>query len=441
MSTEIDSRIVEMRFDNKHFEENVATSMSTLDRLKEKLKMKDAATGLENISSAAKKVDLSGLDSAIDSVKIKFSSMQVIAATALSNLTTSAINAGKKMTSALVDPLIEGGKKRALNIEQAKFQLEGLGVAWNTIKDDINYGVKNTAYGLDAAAKVASQLVASNVQVGDSMRTALRAVSGVAAMTNSEYEDIGRVFTTVAGNGRLMGDQLQQLSSRGINAAATLANYLGKTEGEIRDMTSKGKIDFATFAAAMDDAFGEHAKEANATFTGSMSNMRAALSRIGADIATPAFQDLRDIFNTLTPIIDKVHTALGPLISDIEKGMRLATDFVINKLNGFSDSFLTSNWDRLKAKISDTGVAFDDFQNGLIETAKSHNIAIDDMIQKEGSFENTLKSGWLTPDLIAETLKNFTNGISETTSEVVNFEEVVNRVINGDFGSGETADG
>ena len=96
MSTEIDSRIVEMRFDNKHFEENVATSMSTLDRLKEKLKMKDAATGLENISSAAKKVDLSGLDSAIDSVKIKFSSMQVIAATALSNLTTSAINAGKK---------------------------------------------------------------------------------------------------------------------------------------------------------------------------------------------------------------------------------------------------------------------------------------------------------------------------------------------------------
>ena len=83
------------------------------------------------------------------------------------------------------------------------------------------------------------------------MRTALRAVSGVAAMTNSEYEDIGRVFTTVAGNGRLMGDQLQQLSSRGINAAATLANYLGKTEGEIRDMTSKGKIDFATFAAAM----------------------------------------------------------------------------------------------------------------------------------------------------------------------------------------------
>ncbi len=436
MSTEIDSRIVEMRFDNKHFEENVATSMSTLDRLKEKLKMKDAATGLENISSAAKKVDLSGLDSAIDSVKIKFSSMQVIAATALSNLTTSAINAGKKMTSALVDPLIEGGKKRALNIEQAKFQLEGLGVAWNTIKDDINYGVKNTAYGLDAAAKVASQLVASNVQVGDSMRTALRAVSGVAAMTNSEYEDIGRVFTTVAGNGRLMGDQLQQLSSRGINAAATLANYLGKTEGEIRDMTSKGKIDFATFAAAMDDAFGEHAKEANATFTGSMSNMRAALSRIGADIATPAFQDLRDIFNTLTPIIDKVHTALGPLISDIEKGMRLATDFVINKLNGFSDSFLTSNWDRLKAKISDTGVAFDDFQNALIETAKSHNIAIDDMIQKEGSFENTLKSGWLTPDLIAETLKNFTNGISETTSEVVNFEEVVNRVINGDFGNG-----
>ena len=37
MSKTIDSRVVELEFDNKRFEQNAATSMSTLDKLKEKL--------------------------------------------------------------------------------------------------------------------------------------------------------------------------------------------------------------------------------------------------------------------------------------------------------------------------------------------------------------------------------------------------------------------
>lgn len=183
-----------------------------------------------------------------------------------------------------------------MNIEQAKFQLKGLGIAWSSIEDDINYGVKDTAYGLDSAAKVAAQLSASGIQIGDNMKTALRGISGVAAMTNSTYDDIGRIYTTVAGNGRLMGEQLLSLSGRGLNAAAALAKYLGKSEVEVRTMVSKGQIDFQTFADAMDSTFGEHAKAANETFTGALSNMKSALSRIGADVATPALEDLKDIW-------------------------------------------------------------------------------------------------------------------------------------------------
>ena len=36
MSTTIDTRVVEMRFDNKQFESGVSTTMSTLDKLKQK---------------------------------------------------------------------------------------------------------------------------------------------------------------------------------------------------------------------------------------------------------------------------------------------------------------------------------------------------------------------------------------------------------------------
>ena len=232
MGNEIDRRIVEMEFNNKQFEPAAKATMSTLDKLKEKLNFSGASNGLENINNSAKKVTLSPISNAVDSIHVKFSALEVIATTALANITNSAINAGKRMVKAISEPLVEGGKRRSQNIEQAKFQLEGLGVAWNDIAEDINYGVKDTAYGLDVAAKAAAQFVASNIQIGDSMKTALRGISGVAAMTNSSYEDISNIFTAIAGNGRLMGDQLLQLSSRGINAAATLAKYIGITEAE-----------------------------------------------------------------------------------------------------------------------------------------------------------------------------------------------------------------
>ena len=37
MSTTIDEKVVEMRFDNQHFEKNVSHTMSTLDKFKQKL--------------------------------------------------------------------------------------------------------------------------------------------------------------------------------------------------------------------------------------------------------------------------------------------------------------------------------------------------------------------------------------------------------------------
>ena len=335
MSNTIDNRVVQMEFDNKQFENGAKTTMTTLEKLKQSLNFNSSVNSLSKLESAARTFTLNGVTNSIDVVCDSFSAMGVVGATVIQNLTNSAMAMARKITGLLTTPLIEGGKNRALNIEQAKFQLEGLGVAWETIKDDINYGVKDTAYGLDAAAKVASQLVASNIEVGDSMKTALRGVSGVAAMTNSSYEEIGHIFTTVAGNGKLMTEQLRMLSARGLNIAAELGKQLGKSEAEIREMVSKGQIDFKTFSEAMDNAFGEHAKDANKTFTGSLSNMRAALSRIGADIATPAFENLRKAINALTPVIDGVHTALTPVIALLTTGMEKASNYAVKVLDGF----------------------------------------------------------------------------------------------------------
>src|SRR5699024_9652759 len=113
---------------------------------------------------------------------------------------------------AMVDPLIEGGKKRALNIEQAKFQFEGLGMDVEKTMASANEAVLGTAFGLDEAAVVAAQFGASGMRAGKDMTDALRGISGVAAMTGSSYSDVGNIFTKVAGQGRLMGDDLLRLS-------------------------------------------------------------------------------------------------------------------------------------------------------------------------------------------------------------------------------------
>lgn len=312
MSNQIDERVVRMTFDNKKFEQNAKTTMSTLDSLKNKLNFKGAVQGVNEINKVAGKLNFTPITRGVEEVQSKFSALQVVGITALSNLTTAAMNAGRTLISKISSPLIQGGINRALNIEAARFQIKGLGKDWDKLYEDMDYAVSGTAYGLDVAAKAAAQFSSSGIEAGDDMKAALRAISGVAAMTNSSYEDISRIFTGIAGQNRVMGNDLLQLSGRGMNAAANLGEQLGKTEVEIRTMVTKGQIDFKTFAKAMDQAFGEHATEANKTYTGSLSNLKAAFAKIGQKVASPGLDNLRDVFNSIRKVINDVHLALDP---------------------------------------------------------------------------------------------------------------------------------
>lgn len=332
MTTAYDERIVSMQFDNADFEKNARQTIDTLGNLEESLKFENGAQGIEDVRKAVNSFDASAMESALYSVGNAFNAMDVIGTTVLVRLTNAAINAGLKIGNALTSAIKNGGITRAMNIEQAKFQLTGLKVAWDKILPDIEYGVKDTAYGLDSAAKLAAQLSASGIKIGEDMKAALRGTSGVAAMTNSSYDDIARIFAGIAGANRVFAQDLNSLAARGLNVAATLGESLGKTEAEIRDMVSDGKIDFATFSKAMDEAFGEHAKDANKTFTGALSNMKAALSRIGADVASVGLDNLRDIFNALRVTIDDAHNSLKPFIETLNSIQTRATkgfvDFV-----------------------------------------------------------------------------------------------------------------
>lgn len=402
MSKKVDERVVEMRFENGQFEKGVAQSTESLNKLKKSLNLEGAAKGLENVNSTAKNTSgIESLAASLEKVEHRFSTMGIVGMRVIENLTDSAMRFAKKTVGFVTNGIINGGKRRAMNLENANFQLQGLlknEEAVAAVMQNVSDAVDGTAYSLDAAAKVASQLAASGMKAGDQMFSALRGVAGVAAMTNSSYEDIGRIFTQVAGQGRMMGDQLLQLSGRGMNAAATLASYLTKigdgtkyTEAQIRDMVSKGQISFDTFAAAMDDAFGEHAKAANSTFEGALSNIKSALGRIGADFIKPLIAQngpFVNLFNAIRKKVNQIHEITKPIAEWTTKTI----GNMVNKLAGFLEKLDIKN---PFAKVNGGDVA---------KTTKAFNSAAD--------------------------------AVGNAARSLEHFQDIAVRVIRGEFGNG-----
>ena len=455
MSNTIDEKVVEMKFDNKNFETNVKTTMTSLDRLNEKLQLRGSEKSFQAIDSAAKSVSFDNLISNVEYLRKRFSVMGIAGMQVIQNITNTVMSSVTKAKNFVEQAISGGGLSRAMKLDQANFKLMGLlqddAKQVAAIMDDVDYGVSGTAYSLDAAASVAAQLAASGMRAGDGMQHALRGISGVAAMTGSTYEDIGRIYTQIAGQGRMMGDQLLQLSGRGMNAAATLAKYLNTTEAEVRDMVSKGKIDFQTFADIMDQEYGEHAKKANETFDGALANVKSALAKIGANFYKPLIEQngpLVGILNTVRLKINDIKEETLPFVESASKGVAKLINYankLVEKIN-VKTLFggLTSKWDTLMNKINEAGVSEDTFTAKLKEVAKEQGINIDSLLKKYGSLANIFAKGKLSGSLIIDTLKRLTNvtsKASESTKEITDkveyFNDVVSKTINGDFGNGE----
>lgn len=332
MSQEIDKRVVEMQFDNKQFEKNVQTSLNTIDKLKMALNF-DGAKGLDSITQAAKKMDLSNITTQTDKVQVSFSALQVAGMTMVSELTKSFMNFGRNLWNISFGQMKSGGMARALKIEQANFKMAALAKNIKGIGDDaekttalldamgesIDKAVTGTAYGYDSAANVASQLMASGLTDAEKMYTYLRGIAGAAAMTGRTFDDIGNIFSTVSSNGKLMTMQLRQFSAAGLNVSATLAHQLGKTEEQINEMVTKGKIGFEDFAQAMYDAFGESAGKADDTYAGVLSNVKAQLSRLGQRFAVPYIENMIPFLQQLKATIKEISATLDPIAKRWDK--------------------------------------------------------------------------------------------------------------------------
>lgn len=231
-----------------------------------------------------------------------------------------------------------GGFARALNIEKAQTMFKGLKLEWKDYEKTINKAVDGTAYSFDAAALVAANLAASGVSAGQNMDDALRGAVGTASTFGAELGDIGSLYSKVAAQGKLNGEIVQQFADRGINVTATLAKQLGKTEAQVKEMVKSGKVDFKTFSDAMNAAFGDSSAAANETFTGSMANMKAALSRIGAKFADPIRANAIPVFNAFRLALNSVSERLDPLVQKFSDLVGKISGGLTDKIGAFTEA-------------------------------------------------------------------------------------------------------
>lgn len=363
MSTEVDTRIVEMKFDNKDFEKKSQETLSLLDKLKEKLNFDDTkekmnAFDTSKIQKELSKIndfDSSKMESVFDKLEYRMSNMGIFAARIVENIADDIYNVVKKAIDGIgkvvtfaEQGIVQGGYNRAANIQSAKFQLEGLGIKWEEIYGDIDYAVTNTAYSLDEAAKVASVLASSGLKPGqawkaygantenlDTMAMVLRSISGTAAATGGKYgySEIGNIFTKMIAKGEVQKMELQELAYRGIGATGILADYLNQinyqgrnnyTDQDIYDITSDKNrhLDPYLVIEAFYQKFGEHATAANETLTGVTANLRAALARIGERFFAPIIANggpLVKFLDSLRKSINDLNKAIGPTVESMGK--------------------------------------------------------------------------------------------------------------------------
>lgn len=193
MSTTIDEKVVEMRFDNKDFEKNVHTSMNTLSDLKKSLNFDGVGKSFSNLEKASKSVKFEGLSDAIETVKVKFSAFQIMAQRVLMNLVDDAYYAGKRLVRSLsFDQITAGWQKyadkttavqtimaaTAKDFEDTGEQMEFV----NEQLDKLNWFTDETSYNFLDMVNNIGKFTSNNIKLEDAV-TAMEGISTWAAIS------------------------------------------------------------------------------------------------------------------------------------------------------------------------------------------------------------------------------------------------------------------
>ena len=453
MSTTIDNRVVEMQFDNKHFESNVKTTLGTLDKLKQSLKFSGAGKGLEDIDSAVKGVDLAPMGSAVETVRYKFSALEVMAVTALANITNSAVNAGKRIASALTIAPIKSGLQEyetqinAVQTILANTQSKGTTIDQvNAALDELNHYADKTIYNFTEMTRNIGTFTAAGVGLEDSVAS-IKGIANLAAVAGSNSQKASMAMyqlsqALAAGRVSLMdwnsvvnagmgGEVFQNALIRTSELLKTGAKDAIEAEGSFRESLTKHQwLTTEVLTETLKQISGAYS-EADLIAQGYTEEQAKDIVQL-AKTAESAATDVK----TFTQLMDTTKEALQSgwtqtwetIIGDFEEAKEVFSQLsaffgsIIEDSAEFRNNFLSgalsSGWKQLlNAGITDV----ESYKGEVRSLAKENGDAFEKMIQDCGSFEKALpkalKSGIISSKTLSDGLTNLVHKIENMSDE------------------------
>lgn len=478
MSAVVDSRVVEMRFDNAQFERGVKTSMSTLDKLKQKLNLSGAAKGLENVNAAAQKVNLNPLSNAVQSVGQKFSALEIMGVTALVNLTNSAVNAGKRIANALtLEPVTSGFHEYETQINAVQTILANTSSKGTTLEqvnsalDELNHYADKTIYNFTEMTRNIGTFTAAGVDLDTSV-AAIKGIANLAAVSGSTSQQASTEMyqlsqALAAGTVKLMdwnsvvnagmgGQVFQDALKETARVHGIAIDDMIKDEGSFRETLQKGWLNADVLTETLSKFTGDLSEEQLKSMGYAEDQIQAILTmgQTANDAATKV-KTFTQLWDTLKEAAQSGwtqswETIIGGFETAKERLTKLSDLFsdIINKAadrrNKMLSGAFTSKWDQLTTKLNDAGIDTEKFQNQVKALAKEHNVDLDSMIEKEGSFEKAVVKAMLRGKLDKSVIKDAVKamvGLGDATgtsaTQMEKYGEIVDKVINGNYGNGE----
>lgn len=453
MSTTIDNRVVEMQFDNKNFESNVKTTLGTLDKLKQSLNLSGASKGLENVSAAAKKCDLAPMGSAVETVRYKFSALEVMAVTALANITNSAVNAGKRIASALTIAPIKSGLQEyetqinAVQTILANTQSKGTTIDQvNAALDELNHYADKTIYNFTEMTRNIGTFTAAGVGLEDSVAS-IKGIANLAAVSGANSQKASMAMyqlsqALAAGRVSLMdwnsvvnagmgGEVFQNALIRTSELLQTGAKAAIDANGSFRESLTKGQwLTTEVLIETLKQISGAYS-EADLIAQGYTEEQAKDIVQL-AKTAESAATDVK----TFTQLMDTTKEALQSgwtqtwetIIGDFEEAKEVFTQLsaffgdIIEESAEFRNNFLSgalsSGWKQLlNAGITDV----EGYKDEVRSLAKENGDTFEKMIEDSGSFEKALpealKSGIISSKLLSDGLSNLVQKIDNMSDE------------------------
>lgn len=461
MSKVVDERVVEMRFDNSQFEKNVSTSMSTLEKFKQKLNFRGVSKGFEEVGAAAQKVDMRGLGAGVDSVSAKFSALQIMGTTALVNITNSAVNAGKRMVKALtLDPITSGFQEYETQMNAVQTILANTQSKGSTLDDvnkaldELNHYADLTIYNFTEMTRNIGTFTAAGIDLETSV-SAIQGIANLAAVSGSTSQQASVAMyqlsqALAAGTVKLMdwnsvvnagmgGEIFQNALKKTSELLGTGAEASIKAEGSFRESLKSGWLTSQVLTETLKKFTTSGANEYVAEYTGlSVDAVQAAL-----DAAKAQHGEADAIEYAAKALANKS----GKNQDEIQQALQMArtAEDAATKVKTFSQL-----WDVMKEAAQSGWARTWQIIVGDFEEAKNLLTPLSDfftnVIGKISDARNDLLEGALGMgfkslakkfDTIMAPAKKAAETIDKVKDSVTDLNDIVNQVIRGNFGNGK----